>query len=59
MSMTLIWTIVLVMAIVIEALTVDLVSIWFALGALVALITETFQFDGDYSNHLIYYYFNW
>lgn len=45
MSMTLIWTIVLVMAIVIEALTVDLVSIWFALGALVALITETFHVD--------------
>ena len=43
--MTLIWTIVLVMAIVIEALTVDLVSIWFALGALVALITETFHVD--------------
>ena len=43
--MTLIWTIVLVMAIVIEALTVDLVSIWFALGALVALIIETFHVD--------------
>ena len=45
MSMTLIWTIVLVVAIVIEALTIDLVSIWFALGAVVALIAETFHID--------------
>lgn len=45
MSMTLIWTIVLVVAIVIEALTIDLVSIWFALGAVVALIAETFHVD--------------
>lgn len=45
MSMTLIWTIVLVVTIVIEALTVDLVSIWFALGALIALIAEAFHVD--------------
>lgn len=43
--MTLIWTIVLVVAIVVEALTVDLVSIWFALGAVIALIAETFHVD--------------
>lgn len=40
MSLTLVWTIVMVVAIVVEALTVDLVSIWFAVGAGVALVTE-------------------
>lgn len=38
MDTTLIWTIVLVIAIVVEAITIDLVSIWFALGALLALL---------------------
>ncbi len=38
MSITTVWTIVLVVSIIVEAITVDLVSIWFGLGALVALI---------------------
>ena len=40
--MTLIWTIVLVAAIVAEAITVDLVSIWFSVGAIVALVSDVF-----------------
>ncbi|MDD8049021.1 MAG: NfeD family protein [Thomasclavelia sp.] len=40
MSATLIWTIILVIAVIIEAITVDIVSIWFALGALIALILD-------------------
>jgi Membrane protein implicated in regulation of membrane protease activity len=40
MSATLFWTIVLVIAIIVEAITIDLVSIWFALGALGALVSE-------------------
>lgn len=40
MSITLFWTIVLVIAVIIEAITVDLVSIWFGIGAIVALIVE-------------------
>ena len=40
MSITLIWTIVLVVSVIVEAITVDLVSIWFGLGALAALIGE-------------------
>ena len=40
--MTLIWTIVLVAAIVAEAVTVDLVSIWFSVGAVVALVSDVF-----------------
>lgn len=40
MSITLIWTIVLVISIIVEAITVDLVSIWFGLGALAALIAD-------------------
>lgn len=42
MSITLFWTIVLVIAIIIEAITIDLVSIWFGVGAIVALISEAF-----------------
>lgn len=42
MSITLFWTIVLVIAIIIEAITVDLVSIWFGAGAIVALVAEAF-----------------
>ena len=42
MSITLAWTIVLVIAVIVEAITVDLVSIWFALGAIVALIADAF-----------------
>lgn len=40
MSITLMWTIVLVIAVIVEAITVDLVSIWFAVGAVVALIGD-------------------
>ena len=42
MSITFVWTIVLVIAIIVEAITVDLVSIWFGLGAIAALIGEFF-----------------
>ena len=38
--MTTIWSVILVTAIVIEAITIDLVSIWFGAGALVALLSE-------------------
>lgn len=40
MSVTLFWTIVLVIAVIVEAITIDLVSVWFALGAIAALISE-------------------
>ena len=40
--MTLIWTVILVLAIIAEAITIDLVSIWFAVGAIVALISQVF-----------------
>lgn len=40
MSITLFWTIVLVISVIVEAITVDLVSIWFGLGAVAALIGE-------------------
>lgn len=42
MSMTMIWTIILVLSIIIEAITIDLVSIWFGVGALVALVSQIF-----------------
>lgn len=42
MSTTLIWTIILVIAVIVEAITVDLVSIWFGLGAIGALICDFF-----------------
>lgn len=42
MSVTLFWTIVLVIAVIVEAITIDLVSVWFALGAIAALISEAF-----------------
>ena len=45
MSITFVWTIVLVIAIIVEAITVDLVSIWFGLGAIAALIGEFFGLD--------------
>ena len=35
MSITLFWTIILVISIIVEAITVDLVSIWFGAGAIV------------------------
>lgn len=40
MSMTIIWTIIIVISIIVEAATINLVSIWFALGALLALIAD-------------------
>ncbi len=40
MSITLVWTLVLVISVIVEAITIDLVSIWFAVGALIALIGE-------------------
>ncbi|MEG0592273.1 MAG: NfeD family protein [Coprobacillus sp.] len=40
MSITLIWTIILVVSVIVEAITIDLVSIWFGVGALCALISE-------------------
>lgn len=40
MSTTLIWTIVLVIAVIVEAITIDLVSIWFGIGAIGALICD-------------------
>lgn len=40
MSITLIWTIILVVSVIVEAITIDLVSIWFGVGAICALIAE-------------------
>jgi membrane protein implicated in regulation of membrane protease activity len=40
LSMSAIWTIIIVISIIVEALTINLVSIWFAFGALVALISD-------------------
>ncbi|MEG0276157.1 MAG: NfeD family protein [Coprobacillus sp.] len=40
MSITLIWTIILVVSVIVEAITIDLVSIWFGVGALCALLCE-------------------
>lgn len=37
-SVTLFWVIVLAISVIIEAITIDLVSIWFGVGAIVALI---------------------
>lgn len=42
MDITMIWTIILVIAIIVEAVTIDLVSIWFAVGAAAALVGEMF-----------------
>ena len=58
MSITFVWTIVLVIAIIVEAITVDLVSIWFGLGAIAALIGEFFGLDQTLQNCTIYNYFN-
>lgn len=38
--MTIIWTAILVIAIIVEAITIDLVSIWFSVGAAIALLSE-------------------
>ena len=42
MSITLVWTIILVIAVIVEAITIDLVSIWFGIGAIAALICHFF-----------------
>ncbi len=42
-EMMIVWLVVLIIAIVIEAVTMGLASIWFAGGALVAVIAATFQ----------------
>ena len=47
MSMMQIWIIILVIALIIEAITVDLVSIWFALGALIAIVLELLHIDAS------------
>jgi len=38
MSMTAVWTLILVVSIIVEVITIDLVSIWFSVGAVVALV---------------------
>lgn len=43
--MAMLWTIVIVAAIIIEAITVDLVSIWFSIGAIIALIAYLLNFS--------------
>lgn len=45
MDITMVWTIILVIAIIVEAVTVDLVSIWFAVGAGIALIGDLLGFS--------------
>lgn len=40
MSITLMWTVVLLISVIIEAITIDLVSIWFGVGAVAALVCE-------------------
>ena len=40
-----IWLLIIIVTIIIELLTIDLVSIWFSIGALVALIGAYFQLD--------------
>lgn len=45
MSMTIIWTIIIVVSIIVEAATVSLVSIWFAVGGGLALICDLLNFS--------------
>ncbi|MCD7892572.1 MAG: NfeD family protein [Erysipelotrichaceae bacterium] len=40
MSMSAVWTLILVVSIVVEVITIDLVSVWFCVGALVALLSN-------------------
>lgn len=40
MSVTLFWVIVLAISVIVEAITIDLVSVWFGVGAIVALISN-------------------
>lgn len=42
MESQIIWTIILIISLAVEALTLNLVTIWIALGALVALISSIF-----------------
>ena len=41
MSITFIWTLVLVISVIVEAITIDLVSIWFGIGAIAALLVSS------------------
>lgn len=43
MSMTMIWTIIIVFSVIIEAITINLVSIWFVIGAALAIIADQFH----------------
>lgn len=45
---TIFWLIVIILAIIIEAASVDLVSIWFGLGAIFALILDLFNVPMSY-----------
>ena len=40
MTMTAIWSIILVISVIVEAITIDLVSVWFSIGAIAALICD-------------------
>ncbi len=40
MSMTAVWTLILVVSIIVEVITIDLVSVWFSVGAVVALLSN-------------------
>lgn len=42
MSMTILWTIIIVLSVIVEAATVNLVSIWFAIGSALAIIADQF-----------------
>lgn len=44
MSMTILWTIIIVLSVIVEAATVNLVSIWFAVGSALAIIADQFGF---------------
>ncbi len=43
--MTMFWTLIIVLAVIVEAITVDLVSIWFGVGAIGALIGQLLSFN--------------
>ncbi len=43
--MSMFWTFILVLAVIIEAITIDLVSIWFGVGAIFALIAHLFHLN--------------
>ena len=51
-----IWLGIIIIAIIIEVVTIDLVSIWFATGAIIALITCLLGISQ--TDCTIYYYYN-